>query len=67
MKYLVIGLGNTGLSLLSMLKNSGFDVQGYNRPGESLRNLSQLKNVKWKDWRILVLRSISLMRIYGPL
>ena len=46
MKYLVIGLGNTGLSLLSMLKNSGFDVQGYNRPGESLEKLKSIKECK---------------------
>ncbi len=42
MKYLVIGLGNTGLSIVSMLKHSGADVQGYNRPGKSLDNLKSI-------------------------
>ena len=42
MKYLIIGLGNTGLSILSALKNDGCDVLGFNRPGKSLRNLDSL-------------------------
>ena len=43
MKYLVIGLGNTGLSIISMLKHAGLEVEGYNRPGKTLDNLKSIK------------------------
>ena len=46
MKYLVIGLGNTGLSILSMLKHEGLDTEGYNRPGSSLENLKSINECK---------------------
>ena len=46
MKYLVIGLGNTGLSIISMLKHAGFEVEGYNRPGTTLDNLKSIKEFK---------------------
>jgi opine dehydrogenase len=46
MKYLVIGLGNTGLSIISMLKHAGLEVEGYNRPGKTLDNLKSIKEFK---------------------
>jgi opine dehydrogenase len=46
MKYLVIGLGNTGLSIISMLKRAGLEVEGYNRPGKTLDNLKSIKEFK---------------------
>ena len=46
MKYLVIGLGNTGLSILSMFKHTGLDVEGYNRPGASIDNLKSMNECK---------------------
>lgn len=46
MKYLVIGLGNTGLSIISMLKYAGLEVEGYNRPGTTLDNLKSIKEFK---------------------
>jgi len=46
MKYLVIGLGNTGLSILSMFKYAGLDVEGYNRPGASIDNLKSMNECK---------------------
>ena len=46
MKYLVIGLGSTGLSVVSMLKYAGLDVEGYNRPGKSLEALKSINECK---------------------
>lgn len=46
MKYLVIGLGNTGMSLISMLKYARLPVQGYNRQGKTLENIKQLTEIK---------------------
>lgn len=46
MKYLVIGLGNTGLSILSVMKSAGVDVRGYNRKGKSLNTLKTIGRCK---------------------
>ena len=46
MNYLVIGLGSTGLSIVSMLKYAGLNVEGYNKPGKSLEALKSIKECK---------------------
>lgn len=57
MKYLVIGLGNTGLAIASMLRYAGLDVEGYNRPGKTLENIKSISQFKVKGLADFTLES----------